>query len=59
MSFLIREEQVPRCLQQIRTKLLSEGVYDVAINHAHDTGAADRVRDKAIELILELQKTTK
>ena len=40
-------------------KLLSDGVYDVAVNQAHDTSAADRARDEAIELILELQKATK
>ena len=40
-------------------KLLTEGVYDVAVNQAHDASAADRVRNEAIKLILELQKTVK
>jgi Carbohydrate family 9 binding domain-like len=37
-------------------KLLTEGTYEVAVSQAHDSEAADRVRNKAIELILKLQK---
>jgi hypothetical protein len=40
-------------------KLLTEGTYEVAVSQAHDTEAADRVRNKAIELILKLQKIVK
>lgn len=38
------------------SKLLTEGTYKVAVSMAHDTKAADKIRDKAIELILKLQK---
>ena len=40
-------------------KLLTDGVYKVAVSMAHDTKAADEVRNKAVELILKLQKAVK